>query len=118
MHQVFIVLKALHHKTTTLESREVTKLHYCDSTSSKRRVLKLRTINHAHIHELNNLFGEQQNPRFLYLKERRCLNVSTKEDRQPRNRLSLLFHLSPANLPSTNVQEVYFVHHKISLTVL
>ena len=46
------------------------------------------------------------------------MNLSTKEDRQPRNRLSLLFHLSPAILPSTNVREVYFVNHKILLTVL
>ena len=33
-----------------------------------------------------------------------------KEDRQPWNRLSLLFHLSPAILPSTNVQVVYFAN--------
>ena len=32
-----------------------------------------------------------------------------KEDRQPRNRLSLLFQISPAILPSTNVQEVHLV---------
>ena len=31
-----------------------------------------------------------------------------KEDGQPQNRLSLLFYLSPAILPSTHVLEVYF----------
>ena len=29
----------------------------------------------------------------------------------------MLFHLSPAILPSTNAREVYFVNHKIPLTV-
>ena len=35
-------------------------------------------------------------PQIYIPKERRYLNLSAKEDRQPRNRLSLLFHISPA----------------------
>ena len=34
MHQVFIILQALHHEKSTLEACEVTKLHYRDLTSS------------------------------------------------------------------------------------
>ena len=33
-HQVFIGIQGLHHEKSTLEAREVTKLHYRDSTSS------------------------------------------------------------------------------------
>ena len=96
MHQVVIGIQELDHERATLEAREVTKLHYRDSTSS------------------NDEFSS-----YIYIpKERRCLNVSTKGDRQEQNRLSLFFHLSPAILPSTNAREVYFVNHKISLTVL
>ena len=34
MHQVVIAIQAVHHEKPTLEAREVTKLHYRDSTSS------------------------------------------------------------------------------------
>ena len=34
MHQVFIGIQELHHEKSTLEAREVTKLHYRDLTSS------------------------------------------------------------------------------------
>ena len=54
----------------------------------------------------------------LYLEGATLSNLTTKEDRQPQNRLSLLFYLSPAILPSMNAREVYFVNHKIPLTVL
>ena len=33
-NQVSIRIQALYHEKSTLETREVTKLHYCDSTSS------------------------------------------------------------------------------------
>ena len=33
-HQVFIGIPGPHHEKSTLEAREVTKLHYCDLTSS------------------------------------------------------------------------------------
>ena len=39
-----------------------------------------------------------------------------KEDRQPRNRLSLLFQISPAILPSLNVREVHLINHKLPFT--
>ena len=34
MNQVFIRIQALYHEKSTLEAREVTKLHYHDLTSS------------------------------------------------------------------------------------
>ena len=34
MHQGFIGIQAIHHEKSTLEAREVTKLHYRDSASS------------------------------------------------------------------------------------
>ena len=39
-----------------------------------------------------------------------------KEDRQPQNRLSLLFHISPAIPPTMNVREVHLVNHKRPFT--
>ena len=32
----------------------------------QRRVLKLRTINQAHIHKINDPSGDQRNPRFIF----------------------------------------------------
>ena len=32
----------------------------------QRRVLKLRTVNQAHIHNINDPFGEQRKPRFIF----------------------------------------------------
>ena len=34
MNQVVIAIQAVHHENSTLEAREVTKLHYRDSTST------------------------------------------------------------------------------------
>ena len=48
-------------------------------------------------------------PQIYIPKERRCINLSMKEDRQPRNRLSLLFHISPATQRSTSERRTYQV---------
>ena len=101
-YQVLIDIQAIHHEKLTLESREVTKLLWCDTTSSNddwpsyaQSIKLISTTSTTHL--VNN-----ETPDSIP-KERRYLNLSTKEDRQPQNRLSLLFHISPAILPSTNV---------------
>ena len=109
-YQVLIDSQAINHVKPTLEEREVTKLLQRDTTFSNddlpsyAQSIKLISTTST-THPVNNV-----------PKERRCPILSTKEDRQPRNRLSLLFHISPAILPSTNVREVHLVNHKLPFT--
>ena len=97
-HQGFIGIQGLHHEKSTLEACEVTKLHYRDLTSSNDefssyaqsiKLISTRSTTHLVNNQTLDLYPEG----------------AMKEDRQPRNRLSLLFHLSPAILPSTNARE-------------
>ena len=90
MNQGFIGIQVLNHEKSTLEAREVTKLHYHDSTSSNDefssyaqsiKLISTRSTTYPVNHKTLDLCPD----------DRRCLNLFTKEDRQPRNRLSLLF---------------------------
>ena len=114
---MFIGIQELHHEKTTLEAREATKLHYRDSTSSNDEVssyaqsiklISTRSTTPLVDNETLDLYSEgAMMSKFIH--EGRP--TTTKPT-------SLLFHLSPAILPSTNAQEVYFVNHKIPLTGL
>ena len=112
-YQVLIDIQVIHHEKPTLETRKVTKLLWHDTTSSNddlpsytQSIKLISTTSTTRITKLQ-----------IYIpKEQRYLNLSTKEDRQPRNRLLLLFHISPAILPSTNVPEVHLVNHKLPFT--
>ena len=112
MHQFFIGIQVLNHEKPTLEAREVTKLHYRDLTSSNdefssyTQSIKLRfttSTTHPVNNETLDLFPEGV-----------TLSKFIHEGRPTTTKPTL----SPAILPSTNVREVYFVNHKIPLTVL
>ena len=63
----FIGIQALHHEKSTLEAREVTKLHYCDSTSSNDefssyaqsiKLISTRSTTHPVNNEILDLYSE------------------------------------------------------------
>ena len=115
MCQVLIDIQEIHHEKPTLEVRKVTKLLWHDMTSSNDDLPSYtQSIN---LISTTSTTHPVKNESQIYIpKERRCLILFTKEDQQPRNRLLLLFHISPAILPSTNVREVHLVNHKRPFT--
>ena len=114
-YQGFIDIQAIHHEKPTLEARKVTKFLRRDTTFSNDNLQATPNQSSSYLHHQRRIWFTMT-PQIYILKERRCLNLFTKEDRQPRNRFSLLFHISPAILPSTNVREVHLVNHKLPFT--
>ena len=96
IHQGFIGIQALHHEKDTLEVREVTKLHYCDLTSSKDefssyaqsiKLISTPSTTHALTNDTLDIYSEET-----------TLSKFIHEGRpSTTKRLSLLFHLSPAS---------------------
>ena len=58
MHQVFIDIQAIHHEKSTLEAREVTKLHWRDSTSQLIKLIPTREMTHLVNNETPDLYPE------------------------------------------------------------
>ena len=92
-YQVLIAIQAIHQEKPTLEARKVTKLLRRDTTSSNddftsygRSIMLMSTTSTTHL--------VKNEPQIYISKERRYLNLSTKEDRQPRNRLVALPNLT------------------------
>ena len=84
MHPGFNDIKELHHENPTLEARKVTKLHRRDTTSSHDEFSRYAS-SYILIPRTSTTYPVTTKPQIYIAKERRCLNLSTKEDRQPRN---------------------------------
>ena len=81
---MFTGIQALHHEKDTLEVHEVTKPHRRDTTSSHDEFSRY-AASYKLIPTTSPPHPVTTNPQIYIAKERRCINLSTKEDRQPRN---------------------------------
>ena len=76
MNQVSIAIQVVHHETPTLEARKVTKLHYCDLTSSNDefssyaqsiKLISTRATTHPVNNETVDLYSDEGTlSKFIY----------------------------------------------------